>query len=417
MSPNVPISQGDMTAPTPQNTPLTQAPIALGLSRPTVPDISEDNEPTETDGDDSNFPPGARAAMLGLVQGRLADLVGKSSGYIEGLPAGVKKSIDGLKGVQVKQNELQNQFRRECLELEKKYLELQTPLYERRIAIISDTAKATPEEIAAGKEASMKDDESYDSKSYDDDDVPAPIPEFWLTALRNHVGLSELITERDADALKHLTDIRLSYLPSDEPKPGFKITFHFSANDYFENEVLEKTYLYQEEVGYSGDFVYDRAIGTEIKWKEDKDLTKEFEIKKQRNKNTNRTRLVRKARPTDSFFNFFSPPVPPANEEDLDEDELEELEEKLEMDYQIGEDLKEKIIPRAIDYFTGKALEYDMVDEDEDDFEDFDDDDDGQFDDDDSESDNEPPARRRGPPKGRGGDGKGAVNPEECKNQ
>jgi len=294
-------------------------------------------------------------------------------------------------------------------------------LYERRIAIISGTAKATPEEIAAGKALSIKEDENYTPIPDDSSVDPAPIPEFWLTALRNHVGLSELITERDAGALKHLADIRLSYLPSDEPKPGFKITFHFSANDYFENEVLEKTYLYQEEVGYSGDFVYDRAIGTEIKWKEDKDLTKEFEIKKQRNKSrvsfflfqalvfvrhlrsdtlsdTNRTRLVRKARPTDSFFNFFSPPVPPANEDDLDDEELEELEEKLEMDYQIGEDLKEKvlsasfsdlqlvdvlqIIPRAIDYFTGKALEYDMMDEDEDDFEDFDDDDDGQFDDD-----------------------------------
>ena len=30
--------------------------------------------------------------------------------------------------------------------------------------------------------------------------------------------------------------------------------------------------------------MYDRAIGAEIKWKEEKDLTKEFEIKKQRNK-------------------------------------------------------------------------------------------------------------------------------------
>ncbi|KAI6112240.1 hypothetical protein EDD16DRAFT_1603698 [Pisolithus croceorrhizus] len=267
MSSNLPISQSDITAPTPQNTPLTQAPIALGLSRPTVPDISEDSEPTETD-----------------VQGRLADLVGKSSGYIESLPVEVKKSIEALKGVQVKQNELQNQFRRECLELEKKYLELQKPLYERRLAIISGAAKATQEEIDAGTQASQKDNEEYTPIPADAPGEPAPIPEFWLTALRNHVGLSELITERDAAALKHLTDIRLSYLPSDQPKPGFKITFHFSPNEYFENEILEKTYLYQEEVGYSGDFVYDRAIGTEIKWKEDKDLTKEFEIKKQRNK-------------------------------------------------------------------------------------------------------------------------------------
>ncbi len=62
---------------------------------------------------------------------------------------------------------------------------------------------------------------------------------------------------------------------------------------------------------------------------------------------TNRTRLVRKARPTNSFFNFFSPPQPPSDEAiesgDLDEDELEELEEKLEIDYQLGEDLKEKV--------------------------------------------------------------------------
>ncbi|KAG1730941.1 NAP-domain-containing protein [Suillus paluster] len=382
MSSNVPIAHGDITAPTPQNTPLTHAPIAAGLSRPTVPDISEDNEPAEDEIDDAIQMTGAQAAMLGLVQGRLADLVGKSSGYIESLSIDVKKSVEALKGVQVKQNELQNQYKRECLELEKKYLELQKPHYERRNAIISGASQATAEEIEAGTRASIKDDPSY-TPLPTDEGTPAAIPEFWLTALRNHVGLSEIITERDAGALKSLIDIRLSYLPIDSPKPGFKITFIFSPNEYFENEVLDKTYLYQEEVGYSGDFVYDRAIGTEIKWKEEKDLTKEFEIKKQRNKNTNRTRLVRKARPTDSFFNFFSPPVPPPGEdEELEDEDLEELEEKLEMDYQIGEDLKEKIIPRAIDYFTGKALEYDVMDEDEDDFDELDDEDeDGQFDD------------------------------------
>lgn len=117
--------------------------------------------------------------------------------------------------------------------------------------------------------------------------------------------------------------------------------------------------------------------------------------------------MVRKARPTESFFNFFTPPVPPAEDAiesgDIDEDELEEIEEKLEMDYQIGEDLKEKvsspssflkmryltcavhvqIIPRAVDYFTGKALEYEVMEDDDDEFEDLEeDDDDDHFDDD-----------------------------------
>lgn len=125
------------------------------------------------------------------------------------------------------------------------------------------------------------------------------------------------------------------------------------------------------QVGYGGDFVYERATGDEIKWKTDKDLTKTVEIKKQRNKTTNKTRVVKKVIAQDSFFNFFTPPTPPTMEQleqgDIDEEQLEELDEKLELDYQIGEDLKERIIPRAIDFFTGKALEYEG-DEEEDDF-------------------------------------------------
>jgi nucleosome assembly protein 1-like 1 len=113
MSSNVPINQlPDITAPTPQNTPLSHAPITAGLHRPTVPDIAEDAEPEDTTA--------VHEAMLGLVQGRLAGLLGKSSGYIENLPHGAKKTIEALKGVQVKQSELQNQYKRECLELEKK---------------------------------------------------------------------------------------------------------------------------------------------------------------------------------------------------------------------------------------------------------------------------------------------------------
>jgi nucleosome assembly protein 1-like 1 len=422
MSSNVPISQSNLTAPTPQNTPLTQAPIAAGLSRPTVPDITEDNEAE----DEQDASPtggigaaGIQAAMLGMVQGRLAGLVGKSSGYIEALPVGVKKNVEALKGVQVKQTELQNQYKRECLELEKKYLELQKPLYERRHAIVTGSSPATAEEIAAGEAQSVKDDPEHSPLPANVASDPAGIPEFWLTALRNHIGLSEIITERDAAALKHLLDIRITYLAKDAEKPGFKLAFIFSPNDFFENDVLEKTYLYQEEVGYSGDFVYDRAIGTEIKWKEEKDLTKEFEIKKQRNKNTNRTRLVRKARPIESFFNFFTPPPPIDDEAEIDEDDLEEIEEKLEMDYQIGEDIKEKIIPRAVDYFTGKALEYEVMDEDDEDFDDPDDDEDEEaFDEEDSESDADLPARRRAPPKRLPAASSASnVNPEECKQQ
>ena len=166
----------------------------------------------------------------------------------------------------------------------KQYLELQKPLYERRRAIISGESKATPEEVKAGIDVSKKeheDDDDFEPIAAEGD-VEA-IPEFWLTALRNHPGITELITERDAEALKSLTDIQISYLPSDGPA-GYRLHFYFKPNDFFTNAVLTKTYLYQAEVGYTGDFIYDKAVGCEINWKVDKDLTKTYEIKKQRNK-------------------------------------------------------------------------------------------------------------------------------------
>ena len=71
------------------------------------------------------------------------------------------------------------------------------------------------------------------------------------------------------------------------------------------------------------------------------------------------------------------------------------MEERLELDYQLGEDIKEKLIPRAIDWFTGEALQFEELDEDpdENDFEDEDDEDDDEElsddRDDDEESDEE----------------------------
>ena len=129
--------------------------------------------------------------------------------------------------------------------------------------------------------------------------------------------------------------------------------------------------------------------------------------------------------PTDSFFAFFKPPQPPAEDEEesaVDDD----IDEKLELDYQIGEDIKDRIVPHAIDYFTGKALENEM---DEDGFEsdEFDDeegeDDDEEADDDDDED--APPAggraikgaRKAAQPPLSGVTPASAQDPQECKNQ
>ncbi len=68
-----------------------------------------------------------------------------------------------------------------------------------------------------------------------------------------------------------------------------------------------------------------------------------------------------KAVAQDSFFNFFAPPSVP---EDVESGEVgSDIDERLELDYQLGEDVKEKIIPRAVDWYTGAALAYEELDD------------------------------------------------------
>lgn len=368
-----------MTAPTPQNTPLSNAPITReALSRPTVGTISEDNEdgrecrtgrpsrrkwraalascapvahvahvkksspsaerslstrPLSTAAAAVNALKG-NPALAGMIQNKLSGLVGRSSGYIESLPPHMKRRVEGLKGIHVDHTKIEAEFQKEILELEKKYAERYRPLYQRRAAIVQGKEEPTKEEVVAG-EASHDDaedeeedgSEAGEKQSFADVAVPSDgekgIPEYWLTALKNHVALSELITEKDEDALRALIDVRMTYLPGTQA--GFKLEFQFdpARNDFFTNEILTKTYYYQDEVGFSGDLVYDHAEGDKIAWKDDKDLTHKIETKKQRNKNTNQTRTVKRSVPVESFFNFFSPPKPP-KDSDNDETDFDE---------------------------------------------------------------------------------------------
>jgi len=299
--------------------------------------------------------------------------------------------------------------------LEKKYLKKYTPLYEQRAKIVAGTQEPSDDLVEKGKKVDEDEEDSDEDEDEEPkaqrpkptqaeiDAAPKGIPEFWLTALKNHMGLSELITDRDVEALKFLSDIRVEYL---DGRSGFKLLFEFTsgAQEFFEEKILEKTYIYQDEVGYEGDFIYDHAEGTEITWKEGKDLTHKTETKKQRNKNTQQTRVIKKQVPTESFFNFFKPPVMPEDEDADDEDMEADIESKLELDYQIGEDIKERVIPRAVDYFTGKALKYenDLDIESDDEFD--------EYDDDDSEG-----GLSRPPPAAMGVTPSSSQDPAECK--
>ena len=343
--------------------------------------------------------------LVQMIQGRLGSLVGRSSGYVESLPAPVRRRVAGLKGIQKEHSKLEAQFQKEILELEKKYFTKFTPLYERRSKIVNGATEPSEEEVKAAEEDEEEEEQKEgeaaakpEQKSDLPDDV-AGIPEFWLSAMKNQVTFAEMITDRDEAALKHLIDVRMEYLDV----PGFRIIFEFAPNEFFSNKTLTKTYYYQTEVGYSGDFIYDHAEGDQIEWIPGKDLTVRIEAKKQRNKSefseiglysshyltlfrtiaTKQTRIVKKSVPTESFFNFFSPPKPPKEEDEENDEEADiasDIEDRLELDYQLGEDIKEKLIPHAIDWFTGEALAFEELEDDELESGGFDEDDDDEDD-------------------------------------
>ncbi|KAK9727577.1 histone chaperone, partial [Basidiobolus ranarum] len=247
--------------------------------------------------------------LIAQLQGSLGSLVGQQSGYIKSLPEPVKRRIFALKQLQAEHSELEAQFHKDILELEKKYLGLYTPLYEKRSDIVAGKTEPTEEQVEAGKKIDeefteeIKETIKEESEADDESQNAKGVPEFWLSAMKNHAQIADMITEQDQEVLKSLSNIRLAYL---EENPGFKLEFDFEENEYFTNTTLTKAYYYQQSAA-AGDLVFDRAEGTEIQWKEGKNLSFTVETKKQRHKSTNKTRVVKRTVPAETFFNFFTP--------------------------------------------------------------------------------------------------------------
>ena len=318
-------------------------------------------------GEEEIITDGARANMQGAFQtpeilqalgNRFDTLQGRSSGYVEKLPANVQNRIAYLKNLSKENSKIQSEFEKELLQLEQKYHVRHTVLFEKRKNVINGEYEPTKEEYKI---------EGEDNSALPPaDDKIKGIPEFWLTVLKNVPPLSDQITEKDEPALKHLIDVEFSIL---EDLKGYKISFHFSENPFFTDSVLSKTYHvdYEHENEENNDY----TEGSTINWKEGKDLTVKVEIKKQRHKSSNKVRTVKKSIPCDSFFNFFNSLPRPSEGEEVDDD----VWEAFESEFELGDLLKEQVIPKAVKWFTGEAVEefYNNQDDDEYDSEDEDD--------------------------------------------
>lgn len=94
--------------------------------------------------------------------------------------------------------------------------------------------------------------------------------------------------------MMHLQDV--SYTLHQEGH-GYDLMFTFEKNDYFSNEVLKKSFVMTKAN------VIEKCEGTEIQWKEGKDVTKKKIKKKSKKKGKSTT--VTKTVDCESFFNFF----------------------------------------------------------------------------------------------------------------
>ncbi|CAK7356873.1 unnamed protein product [Dovyalis caffra] len=263
----------------------------------------------------------------------------------------VRKRVECLRHLQSQHDELEAEFLEERNELEARYQKLYQPLYTKRYEIVNGIKDV--EGPTSNQLAEIKEDPVTEEKG---------VPEFWLSAMKTHEVLAEEIKERDEGALKFIKDIKWSRLH--DPK-GFKLEFCFNPNPYFKNSVLTKSYHIIDE----SDLVLDQAIGTEIEWFPGKCLTKKVVKKKPRMWSRN-TKPVTTIEDCESFFTFFDPPQIPENEDGLDDDAYDELQGQLQQDYSVGTIIRDKIIPNAVSWFTGEAIEDDASDGIDDDTED-----------------------------------------------
>lgn len=324
------------------------------------------------------------------------------------LPKSVKRRVYALKRLQLQSANTEAKFYEEVHELERKYAALYKPIFDKRREIVTGAVEPTDEECEwqSDKEdedlaENLKKKVALEEKQADSDGAvdPKGIPEFWLTIFRHVDMLSEMLQEHDEPILKHLQDITVKFSEHGQPM-SFTLEFHFEPNSYFSNTVLTKIYKMKSEPDAADPFSFEGpeivdCEGCKIDWHKGKDVTVKVVKKKQKHKGRGTIRTVTKEVPQDSFFNFFSPvkPTPHGMDEDLDF--------TLASDFETGHFFRERIIPKAVLYFTGEALDDDDSFEEED-IEEGEEEDMGEEGEEEEEGDFDP---KKGPP------------PAECKQQ
>jgi len=301
------------------------------------------------------------------------------------LPPIMRGRVKALKNIQLDTIKAETEYYREVHQLDLKYQAKYDEINKKREQVVNGSYEPSGAEVEypSDKEEDEEDGEVVLSKKVEElslnPDFPADskgIPKFWLHVLKNgnEEALMGLVEEHDEAVLESLTNITVAL---DLDNAGFTLTFHFKDNDFFTNKVLTKHYKLRHGPDSESPLEYDgpeivSCTGCTIDWKAGKDVTattvKVKTLSGKKGKSGVSPKKITKEVKADSFFNFFSPP---AMKED-GELENDEDQATLAVDFDVGFAIKEKVIPRAVLYFTGDIFGSD----DDEDFEDCEDEDD-----------------------------------------
>ncbi|CAD8065365.1 unnamed protein product [Paramecium primaurelia] len=243
----------------------------------------------------------------------------------------------------------EKQVSKKVRQLQTEYLRSVIPLQNEINAIIKGLRAPTEEEI---KDANTYQIEIKDIQA-------SPLQNYWGQVLMNNSLTGKLISESDKSIFRHLLSVNVEL---GENGKDFTLKFEFEDNENFDACILTKAYVFED----SDDEFPSKQKGSQIKWKEGKNITKKIVKRKQKNKKTGQTREIEKEEKAPTFFHFFE-----------DVDQINNEDEKIEreqFDFELGSQFVNQIIPKAL--FTYLGLKVD--DEEEDDFEGDDDESEGE---------------------------------------
>jgi nucleosome assembly protein 1-like 1 len=349
------------------------------------------------------------------------------------MPAAVQNRFKVLKVLSDKRSKLSDEFDKEIKLLEEKIAAKKKPLYEERRKIIAGEItdftiyvpkfteahaklEAHKVEVISKKKEGEKADEPEEIKKVDVENLKGVqgVPDFWYRSIKNNQMIYELVKEKDEAILPYLRHIdteRTTHDPAvPESRKTLTVNFHFAENEYFTEKTLSLKVVYRPE---TEDDV-EKIEGTNITWADEtKDPTKKKIKKKQKHKKTNETRTIVKTVEAESFFNVFTSRVAPEEGADMDEEEENELRDKIDMAMNLAEDVDDVLIPDALEYYLG--LNDDMFDAE--DMEDEGDEDGSGGEGSDDDGDSKKKSKKGGDKKAEGGAPAGGEQKQECKQQ